>query len=317
MDANQKRMPNFLIVGAAKAGTTSLYEYLRQHPDIFMPEWKELSFFIGDPFGPLHRVRKPAYYYKVFSMAKHHKAIGEASTSYLYDRAAPGIIKSRLGTVQILIILRDPVAMSYSLYNHQSRKEGETMPDFESALAAEGKRREDPEFRKKCYGWHANYYYFQRGLYCEQVQRYLDTFGREHVKIFLFDELAQNAVQVAQEAYRFLGVDDAFVPDIKVHNPAGGIVSIPRFWRDTGLFLKTYQYVFSKNSIKKIPHLLRNISRKPPASINAATERNLRKKYYDDICCLEQLIGKDLSAWKNEESQHDPGMPREMAHTPD
>jgi len=299
MIASHKRIPNFLIVGAAKAGTTSLYEYLRQHPDIFMPEWKELSFFIGDPFGPLHRVRKPAYYYKVFSGAKKHKALGEASTSYLFDRAAPAIIKSKLGTAKILIILRDPVAMSYSLFNHQSRKEGETITDFEAALAVEEKRRKDPEFKKKCYGWHANYYYFQRGLYYEQVQRYLDTFGKDHVKILLFEELAQDAVKVVQEAYRFLGVDDTFVPDIKVHNLAGGIISIPRFWQDTGLFLKTYQYVFSKNIIRKIPHLLRNIGRKPPAPINPTTEQNLRKKFYDDLCRLEHLIGKDLSAWKN------------------
>ncbi|MEJ2171099.1 MAG: sulfotransferase domain-containing protein [Desulfobacterales bacterium] len=140
MLADYEKMPNFLIVGAAKAGTTSLYEYLRQHPDIFMPEWKELSFFIGDACGPLHQARKAGYYYRVFSEVKQERAIGEASTSYLYDRAAPAIIKSKLGLVKILIILRDPVAMSYSLYNHQLRKEGETIADFEAALEAEGKR---------------------------------------------------------------------------------------------------------------------------------------------------------------------------------
>ncbi len=292
-------MPNFLIAGAAKAGTTSLYQYLRQHPDIFMPEWKELSFFIGDPCGPLHQARKSFYYYKVFSAVRQEKAIGEASTSYLYDRAAPAIIKSKLDTVKILIILRDPVAMSYSLYNHQVRKEGETIVDFEAALAAEGKRLNDPAFKKKCYGWHANYYYVQRGLYYEQVLRYLDTFGKDHVKIMLFDELSADPVTVVQDAYQFLEVDDAFVPDIKVHNPAGGIISIPRFWQDTGLLLKTFQYVFSKNIIKKIPHLLRNIGRKPPAPLNPDTARYLRRKFYEDICRLEQLIEKDLSAWKN------------------
>ena len=299
MNADHKKMPNFLIVGAAKAGTTSLYEYLRQHQDIFMPRWKELSFFIGDPCGPLHKVKKPVYYYKVFAEAKYQRALGEASTSYLFDKAAPAIIKKKLGTVKILAILRDPVAMSYSLYNHQVRKEGETIADFEAALAVEGKRREDSDFKRQCYGWHANYYYFQRGLYYEQVKRYLDTFDKDNVKIFLFEELARDAVQVAQEAYRFLGVDDNFVPDIKVHNLAGGIISIPRFWQDTGLFLKTFQFVFSKNIIKKAPHLLRNIGRKPPAPINPATERILRQKFYDDICRLEHLIGKDLSAWKN------------------
>jgi hypothetical protein len=299
MIADHKIIPNFLIVGAAKAGTTSLYEYLRQHPEIFMPEWKELSFFIGDPFGPLHMVKKARYYFKVFADAHRYKAVGEASTSYLFDEAAPNIIQKKLGLIKIIIILRDPVAMSYSLYNHQVRKEGETCATFESALVAEEKRRQSLKFKKNCYGWHANYYYYHRGLYCEQVKRYIDTFGEDRVKIILFDELAEASVRVVQEVYRFLGIDDAFIPDIKVHNPAGGIISIPKFWEDTGLFLKTFQFLFSKNLVKKIPHLLRNIGRKPPLPINPATVHELRQKFHNDIGRLEQLIGKDLTAWKN------------------
>lgn len=292
-------MPNFLIVGAAKAGTTSLYEYLRQHPEIFMPEWKELSFFIGDPFAPLHRVKKPHYYYQVFADTQSYKAVGEASTSYLFDEVAPHIIQEKLGLIQIIIILRDPVAMSYSLYNHQVRKEGETIADFASALAAENQRRHSSKFRERCYGWHANYYYYHRGLYHEQVKRYLDTFGKERVKILLFDELAEDPVRVVQDVYRFLSVDDSFVPAIKVHNPAGGIINIPKFWKDTGLLLKTFQFVFSKNLVKKIPHLFRNLGRKPPVPINSQTAQRLRANFKNDICRLEGLIDKDLSAWKN------------------
>ena len=292
-------MPNFLIVGAAKSGTTSLYEYLRQHPDIFMPRWKELSFFCGDPYGPLHKVKKPQYYKKVFAKTQNQSAIGEASTSYLFDESAPRCIKEKLGTIKILIALRDPVTMSYSLYNHQVRKEGETRKSFEAALAAETGRHSNPEFKKKCYGWHANYYYYQRGLYYQQVKRYLDTFGKNNVLIIAFEELVDDAVAVAQKVYRFLDVDDKFIPVIKIHNPAGGIVSIPRFWEDTGLFLKTFQFIFSRNLFKKIPHLLRNIGHKPPQPINPATAHELRDKFHDDICRLEQLIAKDLSAWKN------------------
>ena len=299
MTGENKNMPNFLIVGAAKAGTTSLYAYLRQHPEIFMPEWKELSFFIGDPYGPLHQVKRDRYYIKVFADACGHKAVGEASTSYLFDQAAADIIRDKLGVIKIIIILRDPVAMSYSLYNQQVRKEGETCVSFESALEAEEKRRQSLNFRQRCYGWHANYYYYQRGLYFEQVKRYLDNFGQERVKIILFDELTAATVKAVQAVYTFLGVDDNFVPDIKVHNPAGGIISIPRFWEDTGLFLKTYQFLFSKNVFKKVPHLIRNIGRKPPLPINPETAHDLRQKFYHDICRLEQLIGKDLAAWKN------------------
>jgi hypothetical protein len=292
------RMPNFLIVGAAKSGTTSLYRYLRQHPDIFMPEWKELSLFIGDSFGPLHRAKKPDYYQKAFSKVQNQTAVGEASTAYLFDETAPKLIKEQLGTIRIIILLRDPVAMSYSLYNHQLRKEGETIENFEAALAKVEGRRRDPEFKKKCYGWHANYYYYQRALYYQQVKRYMDTFGKDNLLVILFEELVSETLSVVKKTFQFLGVDDTVVPEIKVHNPAGSILNIPMFWKDTGLFLKTYQFVFSRNLIKKVPHLLRNIGRKPPQPINEVVAKRLREKFYEDICHLEGLIGKDLSAWK-------------------
>lgn len=290
--------PNFFIVGAAKSGTTSLYNYLSQHGEIFMPKWKELSFFIGDKFGPLHKVRRPEQYFHVFAHAKNYPAVGEASTSYLYDDHAPKLIKNTLGIVKIIIILRNPVDMSYSLYNHQVRKEGERLETFEAALNVEEERRRDPGFRERCYGWHANYYYYCRGLYFAQVKRYLDTFGKDNVMIFLFEELANDPVKVAQRAFRFLGVDDSFVPEVQVHNPAGGILTIPRFWEDYGLFQKTISFVYSRNLPRKIPHLLRNIGRKPPKPINPHTSQQLRERFRGDICRLEDLIGKDLSLWK-------------------
>jgi hypothetical protein len=291
-------MPNFLVVGAAKSGTTSLYSYLNQHPDIFMPKWKELSFFIGDAFGPIHKVKKLEYYRKVFAKVQNQSAIGEASTSYLYDFTAPKRIKDVLGTIKILIVLRNPVEMAYSLYHHQVRKEGETLKTFEDALEEEKYRYNDVGFKKKCYGWHANYYYFYRGLYFEQVKRYLDAFGKDNVMIFLFEELTEEPVRIVQKAFRFLGVSDTFVPVIKVHNPAGGILNIPRFWEDAGLLQKTMSFVFSKNMVKKIPLLLRNIGKKPPPPIKPTTAQGLSERFYSDICCLEQLIDKDLSAWK-------------------
>jgi hypothetical protein len=293
--------PNFLIVGAAKSGTTSLYRYLNQHPDIFMPEWKELSLFIGDPYGPLHRVKKPSYYQKAFSKAQNQSAIGEASTAYLFDEAAPKLIKEKLGSIRIIIILRDPVSMSYSLYNHQLRKEGEMLETFEVALAKEQERWTDPLFKTKCYGWHANYYYYHRALYYQQVKRYLNSFGNDNVLILLFEELVAEPLNVVKDVFQFLEVDDGFIPEIKVHNPAGSILNIPAFWKDTGLFLKTFQFIFSKNLIKKIPHLLRNIGRKPPQPINAAIAKNLRKRFYEDICNLEGLIERDLTAWKSQQ----------------
>jgi len=268
-----------------------------------MPKWKEPSFFIRDPFGPLNRVKNHRYY-RLFTKVKNQSAVGEASTGYLYDELAPKQIKEVLGPIKIIVVLRNPVDMSYSLYNHQVHKEGERIKTFEAALEAEEDRRKKPTFKEKCYGWHANYYYYHRGLYFEQVKRYLETFGKDNVMIVLFDELASDPIQVAQRVFRFLGVNGSFVPVVKVHNPAGEILNIPRFWEDAELFQKTVSFVFSKNLIRKVPHLLRNIGRKSPPPINPVTARRLRKRFYDDICRLEQLTGKDLSAWTQVEPKN-------------
>lgn len=293
-----RKLPNFLIVGAAKCGTTSLYQYLYQHPEIFMPKWKELSYFIGDPYGPLHRAKKQKFYYRVFSNASGYTAVGEASTSYLFDKSAPELIKEHLGSIRIIILLRNPVHMAYSLYNHQVRKEGETLNTFETALENENQRFNDIRFRQTCYGWHANYYYFHRGLYFKQVKRYLDTFGKQNVKIILFENLTGNPIQTIRKICRFLEVDDTFTPEIKIHNPGGGILKIPQFWEDAGLFQKTISFVLSKNMLKKMPHLIRNIGRRVPGQINPETAGMLGKKFYEDICRLEELIDRDLSGWK-------------------
>jgi len=292
------KLPNFLIVGAAKCGTTSLYRYLEQHPDVFMPRWKELSLFIGDPYGPLHRVKKPAYYRMVFKKAGREKAVGEASTCYLYDPDAPRLIQSGLGDIKIIITLRNPVDMAYSLYNHQLRKEGEHLTTFESALRAEAGRLRSARFRKTCYGWHANYYYSTRGYYHEQVKRYLDTFGRENVKLFLFDDLAADPAGITREAYRFIGVESSFTPEIKIHNQGGRIVAVPRFWEDRGLLQKTVSFVFSRNFPRKLPLLIKKRKLGPASPIDRATAQRLSLKFQEDIGRLEQLIARDLSAWR-------------------
>lgn len=291
-------LPNFLIVGAAKSGTTSLYKYLKQHPDIFMPERKEPCFFVGDPSGLTYQIKKEKYYRKLFATVQNESAIGEASTAYLYDNEAPKRIIEYLGKIKIIILLRNPIEAVYSLYNHEVRREGETLRTFEEALEAEETRRGNPEFKKNCYGWHANYYYFDRGMYYRQVKRYIDMFGRHNMLIFIFEELTGNPVSLAKKAFRFLEVDTAFVPEFKRHNPGGTILDIQRFWTDAGLFQQIFHSIFSGNIIKKALLLLRNACRKPAGPIAETTAQTLRKRFYDDICRLEQLTEKNLSAWK-------------------
>lgn len=294
----RSKRPNFLIVGAAKSGTTSIYAYLRQHPDIFMPAWKELSLFSNDPHTPLHKVKRGAYYQAVFAPVTNQSAIGEASTCYLYDSTSPDLIRHHLGRIKVIISLRNPVHMAYSLYNHQLRKEGEHLTSFAEALTAEEQRMSDKQFQKSCYGWHANYYYYHRGLYTEQVKRYYETFGKQNVLVLLFDDLVNTPLEVARKTYRFLGVDEAFVPNLNVYNKGGKIVDIPRFWSDYGLFLKTVSFVFSRNLFRKLLLIIQKKGLKPALPIPAETARELAGRFRADITMLEQLIDRDLSQWK-------------------
>src|SRR5262249_28411890 len=162
-------LPKFFIVGAAKSGTTSLYAYLRQHPEIYMPERKEPCYFIAWKGG----VQSRQAYEGLFSKANPQQRIGEASTPYLYDPEAPQKIKALVPDAQILMILRNPAEAAFSLWrmNRNVLKAREQL-SFPKALEAETTRRGDPRFRKGCRGWwHGNYYYFDRGCYYQQVKR--------------------------------------------------------------------------------------------------------------------------------------------------
>jgi hypothetical protein len=245
------------------------------------------------------RVKSLHDYRRLFSDIRNEKAIGEASTCYLYDASSPIRIRNSLGPIKIVIILRNPVDMAYSLYNHQLRKEGETIEVFEDALKAETNRFNSDLFKKECYGWHANYYYFRRGLYHDQVKRYIDTFRESRVKVFLFDDLVKNPAAIAQQIYQFLEVDDTFSPSVSIFNKTGTKIDIPDFWEDIGLFRKTVSFVLSKNAIRKVRLLVQKRNLPPTRPIRIDTAKSLSKKFEADIVRLEDLLEVDLSFWKS------------------
>ena len=173
-------MPNFFIVGAQKAGTTSLYYYLKQHPQIYMSPRKEPHFFEGmhwDFYRP-GRMALPvtdlADYQALFEGVTDEKAIGEASASYLYSPKAPTLIKRSIPYARLIAILRNPADRAYSNFLHCVRAGRESIVDFAEALRVE-------EGRIKG-NWGPLWHYKQKGFYYAQVKRYLDTFGRDPVQ---------------------------------------------------------------------------------------------------------------------------------------
>src|SRR5215472_851972 len=189
------RKPNFFIVGAPKCGTTSLWSYLKGHPEIYMSPLKEIYFFDTDlwekrperPWARLNEGKAPSLeqYLSCFAAADEQKRIGEATPSYLRSLHAPHGIKAFSPRAQIIIMLRNPVDMLYSLHSQALRQSfawnrsagsaGENVEllpieDFEAAMKADA-RRADRQVRS----------YRNFANFPEQVQRYFDLFGRENV----------------------------------------------------------------------------------------------------------------------------------------
>jgi hypothetical protein len=288
-------MPNFFIVGAQKAGTTSLYHYLNQHPEVYMSPRKEPHFFEGmhSEFRRPGRRNAPvsdlAEYQALFEGASGEKAIGEASASYLFSPKAPGLIKSSVPDARLIAILRNPADRAYSNYLHCVQVGREPLGSFAEALQAEQSRMRDR--------WGPLWYYKHKGFYYAQVKRYFDTFGRDQVGVWLYEDLRNDAFGTLGEVFRFLDVDERFVPDASLeHNPSG----VPR----AGKLYTRVRALTARNPVlveRILPAKLRGYVKgrvlvKPPPFPPELRE-DLIYSYKEDILMLQGLIDRDLSAW--------------------
>ena len=291
-------MPNFLIIGAQKAGTTSLYYYLKQHPQIYMSPIKEPHFFDGEGAGqdagrPVRGLRPEITtieeYRTLFQGATKETAIGEASPSYLYIPEAPERIRYHVPEVNLIAVLRNPVERAYSAFLHTVRSGREPLTDFSEAL-----REEEGRIRGN---WHAIYHYKNRGFYYGQLKRYQETFGRERIGVYLYEELNRNPAGMAQDIFRFLGVDEGFVPNVSVRYNASGVprnkvvsILLERSRKATPVLKRFLPFGIRQN-------LKGMIYAKPPPPLSAEVRRGLIEVYREDILRLQELIGRDLSKW--------------------
>ena len=301
-------VPNFLIAGAAKCGTTSLYHYLKQHPDVFMSEVKEPNFLyrgigcthVDSSFPQSERSSTFSFdsYCRHFEKGDGHKAVGEASTTtvFYYDRAIPAI-RRYLGDPRILIILRDPVQRAYSNYNYLLRDMRETLP-FEEALRVE-------EMRTK-QGYGLMWRYKAVGLYAGQVRAFQDNFSR--VKVLLYDDLKRNPALQIDQIYRFLEVDPGFVPDVsRTHNVSAVPINAAfnaLFVKPAGLhriMRKVGGGLLGNKRWIQLRERIRRLNLQKPKPMPTDIERELRQYFKKDILSLQDCIQRDLSMWlKNE-----------------
>jgi len=197
-------LPDFLILGAQKAGTTALYAYLRRHPQITGPSWKEVSFF------DRHYARGEAWYRGNFPNSLRARGlVGEASPSYLFHPLAPERVASMLPEARLIALVRNPVDRAFSHYQHEVALGREPL-SFEDALAAEDERLRGEEERMladPAYFSHAwwNHTYRARGRYAEQLERWLAVFPRERLLVLPSDDLLDDPAGAHGRVLEFLG----------------------------------------------------------------------------------------------------------------
>jgi Sulfotransferase domain len=290
--------PNFLVAGAGKAGTTSLHEYLAQHPEVFMSAFKEPNYFV-----PGYGYDSWQDYLALFAGARDEKAVGESSTGYFYCEQSPSWIKSLLGHVKIILILRNPARRAASLYWWMVREGYENAPTFARALELESSRMQDPTFRASCPQFYPDYLYYTTGLYSEQLRRYLDTFGEKNVRVYIFEEFIKQPVEICRDMFDFLDVDPNFKPTTEVHNQARVPASASlQYWLRTKA-PRYFRFIPTKVRQKCLLNLMNLNTRKGSAPAqDTQLERSLIERYHSDISRLEQLLNRDLSMWYDPEN---------------
>ena len=286
--------PIFFVVGAAKAGTTSVYHYLKQHPEIHLHPFKDEACYFCERYGMPITLDE----FRDLMTPKNSQALasGDVCSAYLADPAAAEEIAQAYPDAKIIMILRNPVDRAYSLYQWMTCAGYEYLPSFRDALEQErdrlARKLKGPELITRC---KRIYLYFQSGLYSRQVQRYLERFPRERILILRYDDLQRDGVAFMQGIYAFLGVRADFVPTIRIHNRAARPWSIRYAY-----FCRRWLTRFLPG--KLIPFLMR-LNPVRPATIPLDNELRTRllRRYAGDIRSTAALTGLDIQSWLTEE----------------
>jgi hypothetical protein len=286
-------LPSFLVIGAGKSGTTSLYYYLRQHPDIFMSPIKETRFFVAseETEGVSgYTVATLDEYKGLFKGAEDAGAVGEITPDYLASYEAPGRAAELIPDAQLVAILRNPVERAHSVFLHLRRDGYEERTDFVEVLS-----NLDVEGR---------WAYLEEGEYARALERWLEFFPRGHLRIVLYDDFASDPQKVLSELFSFVGVDASVPIDVSIRANASGV--------HDRQFVQRTLAALRRSSLKPLldrvlPAALRQCLmarlhrwinrdiRKPELPIEA--RRLLVEHFRKDVGSLEAMLSLDLSHW--------------------
>lgn len=290
------RKPDLFLVGAAKSGTTSMETYLALHPDIFMSSRSEVHYF-GRDLEIRFRVETLDEYLALFADAGQSVAAGEKSIGYLFSHTAAGEIAAFNPEARIVIMLRNPADMLFSLHRQFVKSGNEDLVDVREALAAQEDRRSGHRLPPTCHKPDM-LQYFDVVEYAPQVKRYKELFG-EDVVVILFDDLKDDPAEAYRRVLRGVGADESFQPEFEVHNPTIDLPSV-------ALRRQMARYPAVAGAARRLvtPSFRRRMRRasarlqaQPGRRLDPALRNELLVRFTPDVEELSQVIDRDLSGW--------------------
>ncbi len=312
LQISTKPKPNFFIVGAPKCGTTSLHEYLQRHPDIYMPFYKEPHYFGSDLLGSrfMQFRNKPQKYLKLFQDTTTETRIGESSPWYLVSQNAAQEIHDYNPDAKIIMILRNPVDMMYSMWSQFRYSGNEQIEDFEEALAAEPARRQGQKIRRAAHCI-TGLFYHEMASYTQQVQRYFDVFGEENVHVIIFDDFKNDTSRIYKDVLDYLEIDSTFETSFDVVNPNKEVRLewLQRMILETGFSLMllkdrlTYlattnafvPYTYRTSAVKGVINAYTKYEKRSP--LTPELRQSILHDFESEIDNLSKLLNRDLSHW--------------------
>jgi len=279
---NEKKWPNFFIVGAPRAGTTALYNYLNVIPEIYMSPVKDPGYFIPNDF----RGFTEQTYIELFKNVKNEIAIGEASAGYLANSEAPKRIKEKSPSAKIIITLRDPVGRTFSHYLNWKRT-GKIKISFEKVVEKFlDKNKNDEQLERLIYV----------SMYYEQVKRYLEIFGKENVKILIFEETVKDIKNTIKKIFEFLEVQAEPPENIEEQHSAAysePLGSIGTSIAQNKTISKIIKKILPGTKQEQLLRTLLNKKGEKPELLDT-TKKKLQSVFHDDVKKLEKLLGRSL-----------------------
>jgi len=304
---NDSNKPDFLIVGAAKSGTTALWHWLKQNTGVYVPAVKEPHYFcfadgnvpyLGNELDPFYRsslVTHAAAYSALWQDARPGQIKGEASPGYLYYPASVARIVAMNPRCKIIALFREPAERAFSQFMHHVRDGYEPMRSFEDALTAEAER--------SAKGWWWAYRYRDAGHYGPQWQHYQQAFPQEQLLALLYDDLRDRPEETYRQVCAFLGVNAGRADFATRHNNTESLTQVPnagalsRLLRHGSTISSMARQVLPQQITSDLKSKLQSLNSHKAPELKAETAAELRRHFADDVQQLSQMIGRDLGHW--------------------